>query len=164
MSIQKDVADELEEKILEIGPEKVSAFIGETIMGGLVGDVPPAENYWKYIRGVCDRYNIHLIIDEVWCGTGTSGKIYCIDWDEISPDFIFLGKTLGAGYVPISAVLTSSEIEEIIKKWIRADREFNYISRSFFSNSSGLWSSVFNSRRWGLLKKLIEKGNYSEIF
>ena len=111
----KRCADELEEKILEIGPEKVSGFIGETIMGGLVGDVPPTVNYWKYIREVCDKYNVHLIIDEVWCGTGTSGKIYCIDWDQVSPDFIFLGKTLGAGYVPISAVLTSSKIEAIIK-------------------------------------------------
>tara|TARA_B110001450_G_scaffold244401_1_gene256513 strand:+ start:2205 stop:3539 length:1335 start_codon:yes stop_codon:yes gene_type:complete len=111
----KRCADELEHKILDIGPENVSAFIGETIMGGLVGDVPPSENYWKYIRVVCDKYNVHLIIDEVWCGTGTSGKIYCIDWDQISPDFIFLGKTLGAGYVPISAILTSSKIENIIK-------------------------------------------------
>lgn len=112
----KRCALELEEKILEIGPEKVSAFIGETIMGGLIGDVPPCKNYWKYIREVCDKYDVHLIIDEVWCGTGTSGKIYCIDWDEISPDFIFLGKTLGAGYVPISAILTSSKIANIIKE------------------------------------------------
>ena len=109
-------AKELEEKIIELGPDNVSAFIGETIMGGLVGDVPPTVNYWKHIREVCDKYNVHLIIDEVWCGTGTSGKIYCIDWDEISPDFIFLGKTLGAGYVPISAVLTSTKIIESIEK------------------------------------------------
>ncbi len=109
-------AKELEDKILEIGPENVCAFIGETIMGGLVGDVPPAKNYWKKIRKICDKYNVHLIIDEVWCGTGISGKYFCIDWDQISPDFIFLGKTLGAGYVPISAVITSSKIESIIKQ------------------------------------------------
>ncbi len=106
---------QLEDKILEIGPEKVCAFIGETIMGGLVGDVPPAPNYWKYIRQVCDKYDVHLILDEVWCGTGTSGKIYCVDWDGVTPDFIFLGKTLGAGFAPVSAVITSSEIEEKIK-------------------------------------------------
>ena len=67
------------------------------------------------ISEVCDKYDVHLIIDEVWCSTGTSGKVYCVDWDEITPDFIFLGKTLGAGYVPISAVITSSNIENIIK-------------------------------------------------
>ena len=75
-------------------------------MGGLVGDVPPTKNYWKKIRRVCDKNKIHLILDEVWCGTGTSGKIYCIDWDGITPDFLFLGKTLGAGYAPVSAFLT----------------------------------------------------------
>ena len=111
----KRSAKELEDKILEIGPEKVCGFVGETIMGGLVGDVPPAPNYWKYIRAVCDKYDVHLILDEVYCGTGTSGKVYCCDWDGIKPDFIFIGKTLAAGYGALSAVITSSKIENIIK-------------------------------------------------
>ena len=105
----------LEEKILEIGPENVSGFVAETIMGGLIGDVPPAPNYWKYIRKICDKYDVHLILDEVYCGTGTSGKIYCCDWDGITPDFIFIGKTLAAGYGALSAVITSSKIEGYIK-------------------------------------------------
>lgn len=111
----KRSAKELEDKILEIGPELVCGFVGETIMGGLVGDVPPAPNYWRYIREVCDRYDIHLILDEVYCGTGTSGKVYCCDFDKITPDFIFIGKTLAAGYGALSAVITSSKIEDLIK-------------------------------------------------
>ena len=111
----KRSAKELEDKILEIGPENVSGFVAETIMGGLVGDVPPAPNYWKYVREVCDKYDVHLILDEVYCGTGTSGKIYCCDWDGIKPDFIFIGKTLAAGYGPLSAVITSSKIQDLIK-------------------------------------------------
>lgn len=109
-------AQQLEDKILEIGPEKVCGFVAETIMGGLVGDVPPAPNYWKYIREVCDKYDVHLILDEVYCGTGTSGKIYCCDWDQITPDFIFMGKTLAAGYGALSVVITSSAIEDVIKQ------------------------------------------------
>ena len=112
----KRSAKELEDKILELGPENVCGFIGETIMGGLVGDVPPAPNYWKYINEVCKKYDVHLILDEVWCGTGTSGKIYCCDWDDVTPDFIFLGKTLAASYCPISVVITSNKVEEIIVK------------------------------------------------
>lgn len=112
----KRSAYQLEEKILEIGPHNVSGFVGETIMGGLVGDVPPAPNYWKYIRDVCSRYGVHLILDEVYCGTGTSGKIYCCDWDNVRPDFIFIGKTLAAGYGVLSAVITDANVEEIIKK------------------------------------------------
>jgi len=111
----KRSAKELEDKILEIGAENICAFVGETIMGGLVGDVPPAPNYWKYIRAICDKYDIHLILDEVYCGTGSTGKIYCCDYDGITPDFIFIGKTLAAGYGALSAVITSSKIEDIIK-------------------------------------------------
>lgn len=112
----KKSAKELEDEIIKIGPEKVCAFVGETIMGGLVGDVPPAPNYWKYIREVCTKYDVHLILDEVYCGTGTSGKIYCCDWDGVRPDFIFMGKTIAAGYGALSIVITSSKIEDVIKK------------------------------------------------
>lgn len=107
-------AQELEDKILEIGPEKVCGFVAETIMGGLIGCVPPAPGYWQQIRKVCDRHNVHLIMDEIFCGTGTSGKIYCCDWDGVTPDFIMLGKTVGAGYIPVSAVVTSHRIMQAI--------------------------------------------------
>lgn len=109
-------AKQLEDKILEIGPEKVSAFIAETMLGQLVGNVPPAESYWRRIREVCDRYDVHLILDEVYCGLGRSGKIHCCSWDDCQPDFLCLGKMLGAGYSPISAVLTKSEFESLIQK------------------------------------------------
>lgn len=109
-------ANSLEKIIKKIGPEKICGFIGETIMGGLQGDVPPVKNYWKYIRKVCNKFKIHLIIDEVYCGMGVTGKIYCIDYDKINPDFIFVGKTLAAGYAPLSMVLTSKNIIDVIKK------------------------------------------------
>ena len=82
-------AKELEDKIIKLGPENIAAFVGETIMGGLVGDVPPAPNYWKEIRKICNKYKIHLILDECYCGTGTTGKYFCCDWDQITPDIIF---------------------------------------------------------------------------
>tara|TARA_B110000967_G_scaffold125475_1_gene128280 strand:+ start:487 stop:1779 length:1293 start_codon:yes stop_codon:yes gene_type:complete len=104
----------LEIEILKIGPNKVAAFIGETIMGGLVGDVPPSKNYWKYIRKICDKYNVHLILDECYCGLGASGKIYCCDYDKITPDFIFVGKTLTGGHIPLSAVITKKKFRNAI--------------------------------------------------
>ena len=58
------------------------------------------------IRRLCDEFDIHVILDEVWCGTGTSGRIYSMNWDQVPPDFIFMGKTLGAGYGAVSAVVT----------------------------------------------------------
>ena len=106
---------ELEKEILKLGPENISCFVAETMSGGLIGDVPPTLNYWKNIRKICNKYNIHLILDEVWCGTGVSGKMFCIDYDDITPDFIFLGKTLAVGYGSLSAVVTSKKLLNSIK-------------------------------------------------
>jgi adenosylmethionine-8-amino-7-oxononanoate aminotransferase len=109
-------ANYLEKEIIKIGPENVSAFIGETIMGGLIGDVCPVGNYWQLIRKICNKYNVHLILDECYCGLGSSGKIYCCDYDKVTPDFITVAKCLTAGYAPLSAVITKSKFEKQIKK------------------------------------------------
>ncbi len=107
-------ARDLENKILELGPENVCAFVGETMMGSLRGEVPPAPKYWQYIRDVCDRYDVHIILDEIYCGTGRSGKIYCCDFDDFRPDFVCFGKNCAGGYAPMSAVVTNSDVENTI--------------------------------------------------
>jgi adenosylmethionine-8-amino-7-oxononanoate aminotransferase len=109
-------ARELEDEILRIGPANVSGFVAETMLGQLQGNVPPSADYWKRVRAVCDRYDIHLILDEVYCGLGRSGCVYCCEWDAITPDFVAQGKQLAAGYGPISAVVTRSCFEEEIKR------------------------------------------------
>lgn len=107
---------EFQEVINKVGSDKIFAFIGEPIMGQLQGDIPPLKDYWKKIKKICRENNIHLIIDEVYTGTGICGKYNCFGWDSFEPDFLLLGKTLGAGYIPLSAVLLNSEIEKTIKK------------------------------------------------
>ena len=84
-------------------------------MGGLVGDVPPTINYWKRIRELCNKFDIHLICDEIWCGAGTTGKISPIDWDNVTPDFVTFGKTLTSGYVPLSVIITKRNYLNKIK-------------------------------------------------
>jgi len=108
-------AQQLEDEILRLGPQNVTAFVAETMLGQLQGNVPPSADYWKRIRTICDKYDIHLILDEIYCGLGRSGRIYCCDWDGVVPDFVVLGKQLAAGYGPISAVVTKSQFEEEIK-------------------------------------------------
>lgn len=108
---------EFQDAIDRIGAHKVSAFIGEPIMGGLQGDIPPHPDYWRRISEICKSNDIHLILDEVYTGTGISGKYFCCAWDHgVTPDFILLGKTLGAGYAPLSVVVTSDKIEESIRQ------------------------------------------------
>lgn len=120
LDYSKRSASYLEQKILQIGPENICGFLGETIMGGLVGDVPPSKNYWKLIRKICDKYNIHLILDEVYCGLGASGKNYCCDYDGVTPDFLTVSKTLTAGYIPLSAVVTKKKFRsQILNKFHR---------------------------------------------
>lgn len=108
-------ADDLEKEILRLGPDRVAAFVAETMMGSLFGDVPPVPGYWRGIREVCDRHNVHLILDEVYCGLGRSGRIYCCSWDEITPDFVAVSKALGGGHAPLSAVILRGEVEDVIK-------------------------------------------------
>jgi adenosylmethionine-8-amino-7-oxononanoate aminotransferase len=100
----------------ELGPDNIGGVVIETMMGGLVGDVPPSPGYLKGISNICQTYGIHLILDEVWCGNGVSGRYFCHDWDSISPDFVFFGKTLAAGYAPISVLMTTSKIVEALSK------------------------------------------------
>lgn len=107
-------AKDVEDKILELGPENVCAMVGETIMGSLRGDVTPAPNYWKYVREVCDKYDVHIILDEVYCGLGRSGEVYCCAHDDFRPDFVCVGKNSASGYASMSAVITNSQVEDII--------------------------------------------------
>lgn len=108
---------QLKEAIEKLGAENVAAFVGETILGGLIGDVPPVESYWKEVQRICKESNVHLILDEVYCGTGSSGTYHCCEHDDIEPDFIVLGKTLSAGIVPLSGlILRKSIYKEAISK------------------------------------------------
>ncbi len=105
---------EIEEEILKIGPNKICAFIGETQLGSLVGDVPAAKGYWKKIGELSEKFGFHIILDEVYCGMGRSGKLFNYSWDEFSPDFVCVGKNMTSGHTPLSAVITKSKFQDII--------------------------------------------------
>ena len=106
-------------------------------MGGLVGDVPPTKKYWKKIRSLCNKYNIHIICDEIWCGAGTTGKNFSIDWDNITPDFVTFGKTLTSGYVPLSIIITKKKYLNKIKNFFwQYFITIKYISRAFLGSCS----------------------------
>jgi adenosylmethionine-8-amino-7-oxononanoate aminotransferase len=103
-------ADQLEEKILELGPESVIAFVAETVVGATLGAVPPAPGYMRRIREICDRYDILLILDEVMCGMGRTGTLHACEQDGVAPDLMTVAKGLGGGYAPIGAVYVSRRI------------------------------------------------------
>jgi len=104
------VADELDAKIRELGPENVIAFIAEPVVGATLGAVPPAPGYFRRIRDICDRHGILLILDEVMCGMGRTGTLHACEQEGIAPDIQVIAKGLGGGYQPTGAVLLSEKI------------------------------------------------------
>jgi len=108
-------ANALEEKLLELGPETVLAFVAETVVGATAGAVPPVADYFRRIREICDRYCVLLILDEVMCGMGRTGTLHACEQEGIAPDLMTIAKGLGGGYQPIGAVLVSSKIYDAMK-------------------------------------------------
>lgn len=108
------LADELERKILELGPDTVAAFVAETVVGATAGAVPPVTGYFRKIRAVCDKYGVLLILDEVMCGMGRTGFLYACEEEGIAPDLLTIAKGLGAGYQPIGAMLVRDRIYDAI--------------------------------------------------
>ncbi|SIP98364.1 Adenosylmethionine-8-amino-7-oxononanoate aminotransferase [Paracoccus thiocyanatus] len=104
------LAQELEDKIVELGSDQVIAFVAEPVVGATLGAVPAVEGYFRRIREVCDRYGVLLILDEVMCGMGRTGTIFAHEQDGIVADIVTVAKGLGGGYQPIGAVLLSADI------------------------------------------------------
>ena len=105
-------AQALEDRIVEIGPDRVMAFVAETVVGATLGAVPAVGDYFKRIRSICDRYGVLLILDEVMCGMGRTGTLHACEQEGVAPDLMALAKGLGGGYQPIGAVMLSKRIYE----------------------------------------------------
>jgi putrescine aminotransferase len=99
----------LEEKILEIGPERVAAFIGEPIQGA-GGVVIPPSTYWPEIQRIVDRYGILLVADEVICGFGRTGEWFGSQYYGIRPDLMPIAKGMSSGYLPIGGVMVGDRV------------------------------------------------------
>jgi len=104
------LANELESTILKLGPDTVSSFIAETVVGATSGAVCAVPGYFRKIREVCDRYGVLLILDEVMCGVGRTGSFHAFEQEQVEPDLLTLAKGLGGGYQPIAAVLANDKV------------------------------------------------------
>jgi putrescine aminotransferase len=112
----------LEEKILEVGAEKVAAFIGEPVQGAGGVIIPPA-SYWPEIQRICDKYGILLIADEVICGFGRLGKWFGSELMGIKPDLITFAKGVTSGYIPLGGVLVGDRVADVL---IEKGGDFNH--------------------------------------
>jgi L-2,4-diaminobutyrate transaminase len=111
-------ADELEKMILDEGPETVAAFIGEPVLG-TGGIIPPPTDYWAKIQAVLAKYDVLLIADEVVCGFGRLGTPMGSQAYDIKPDLITIAKGLTSAYAPLSGVIVSEKVWEVLEEGSR---------------------------------------------
>ncbi|TKY59812.1 Ornithine aminotransferase [Spatholobus suberectus] len=102
------------ERIFKEKGERIAAFILEPIQGE-AGVVIPPDGYLKAVRDLCSKYNVLMIADEIQTGLARTGKMLACEWEEVRPDVVILGKALGGGVIPVSAVLADKDVMLCIK-------------------------------------------------
>jgi putrescine aminotransferase len=103
----------VEERILEIGPEKIGAFFGEPVQGS-GGAILPPSTYWPEINRICKKYDVLLVADEVICGFGRTGEWFGSITFGIEPDFMTMAKGITSGYLPLSAVAVGDRVADVL--------------------------------------------------
>ncbi|KAI1094672.1 aminotransferase, class III [Rostrohypoxylon terebratum] len=108
-------AEELEQAFLKAGPDSVVAFIAEPVVGAAAGCLPSVPGYFKALKAVCDKYGALFILDEVMCGMGRTGTLHAWEQEGVVPDIQAIGKGLGGGFQPASAILASKKIVQVMQ-------------------------------------------------
>ncbi len=151
------VAGELETKIIELGPENVAGFVAETVVGATAGAVVATPDYFRRIREICDRYGVHLILDEVMCGTGRTGSMMAYQQEHITPDIVTMAKGLAAGYQPVGALLCRPEIIDSI----RNNSGFFQHGHTFMGHATAVAASLATLqaiKNENLLENVVKRG------
>ena len=118
----KRAAGWLEDKILEVGADKVAAFIAEPVQGA-GGVIIPPETYWPEIQRIVDKYGILLMADEVICAFGRLGHWFAYEKFGIRPDLVTFAKGVTSGYVPLGGVMVNQKVARVL---IDKGGEFNH--------------------------------------
>ena len=104
-----NAASWLEDKIIELGADKVAAFVAEPVQGA-GGVIVPPESYFDHIQNICKRYDILFIVDEVITGFGRTGEWFASQRMKLSPDMMTMAKGLTSGYMPMSGVMVGDRV------------------------------------------------------
>jgi ornithine--oxo-acid transaminase len=94
--------------------ERTIGFLVEPIQGE-GGVVVPPDGYLKRVREICTASGVALMADEIQTGLGRTGKLFCSEWDGVRPDVTIVGKALGGGVYPVSAVLADEEFMQVFR-------------------------------------------------
>ncbi len=111
IKIEYDNLAELEEAL--ISDNNVAGFLVEPIQGE-AGVHVPTEGYLQKAKVLCEKHNVLFIADEVQTGIARTGKLLAVDYENVKPDILILGKALSGGAYPVSAVMANNPIMEVI--------------------------------------------------
>ena len=155
------LAAELERLILDEGPETVAAMIAEPVMaaGGVI--VPPA-SYFPKIQEVLDRYDVLLIADEVVNGFGRLGVPFGSDAVGMRPDLMTVAKGITSAYVPLSAVLVSEKVWQVL---LEGSAKYGSFGHGYTYSAHPLAAAAAMANldiieRDGLIGRVAENGAY----
>jgi putrescine aminotransferase len=118
-------AEQLEKKILEVGEDKVAAFIAEPIQGA-GGVIIAPDSYWPKVREILAKYEILFVADEVICGFGRTGQWFGSDYYGNKPDMMTIAKGLTSGYVPMGGLVVSDAIVDVLNQGGDFNHGFTY--------------------------------------
>ena len=118
-------AEQLEAKILEVGVDKVAAFIAEPIQGA-GGVIVPPETYWPKIREILAKYDILFVADEVICGFGRTGEWFGSDFYDLKPDMMTIAKGLTSGYIPMGGLIVRDDVVAVLNEGGDFNHGFTY--------------------------------------
>lgn len=129
------MANQMEEVIQNVGPDELGGVIIESMTAG-GGILIPPEGYYQRMREICDKYGLLLIVDEVVCGVGRTGKWFGYQHFDGKPDMVTMAKGVASGYAPISCTVTT---EKVFQDFIAdpADHEAYFRDISTFGGCLG---------------------------
>ncbi|MCK6582087.1 MAG: aspartate aminotransferase family protein [Anaerolineales bacterium] len=113
-TVGQAAARELEEAILREGADTVAAFIAEPVMG-VGGVIVPPDDYFPFVRKICDNYQVLFIADEVITGFGRTGEWFALKHWNVKPDILSFAKAITSGYAQLGGIQISDEIRETIE-------------------------------------------------
>ena len=160
--IDDPMAEGLEKLIIKVGAEKIAAICIETIIGGN-GVFTAPNSWWKALNKLKSKYQFLIILDEVVCGFGRTGKPFAFQHFTVKPDLICMAKVITGGYMPFGALWTSPKIAKVYDKKILACGLTNYAHPLGLAATNSVIDSIqtkeFKTKFAELESKLIDSKN-----
>ncbi len=158
-SCDLECATDLEREIQNEGPETVAAVMIETISGAKLGIAEAPARYYQKIREICDKYNLLLMYDEIYVGSGRAGVKCTYKLFGVKPDLICFGKAISGGYYPAAVIGTTRSVGDTVEESV------SYFEPGYTWCMNPVGAAVISKtleiyERDNIIEKVAEDGEY----